>query len=184
MELHSWPKSAVPREIAIQIRSFIRIQWPFLNGTGDRLWDFPPRENEPTTFVLMNGEALVSHSELNFRTIEFQSQPWKVGGLSAVFTYPAFRGAGCAQKIVCAVTDSLRGSDTDLAMLFCGEPLERFYIDCGWTAMKTARVMYGDPVHPTLKNDNVVMMLFVSKRGKTLERMLATESIYVGANTW
>src|SRR5690349_19255161 len=184
MELHAWPKHAVPRDVAIQIRSFIRIQWPFLNGQGDRLWDFSPRENEPTTFVLMNGEALVSHTEVNFRTVEFHSEQWKVGGLSAVFTYPAFRGTGCAARIVTAATDALRASDADLAMLFCGAPLERFYTDCGWTPMKTARVMFGDREAPTLKDDNVVMMVFVSERGKALRDVLARESIYVGVSTW
>ena len=43
---------------------------------------------------------LVSHTEVNFRVIEFQSQQLKVAGISAVFTYPAFRGSGCASQIV------------------------------------------------------------------------------------
>ena len=51
--------------------------------------------------------------------------------------------------------------------------------------MKTARVMYGDRGHPKLKDDNAVMMLFVSERGKGIANALAQwEQIYVGANTW
>ena len=53
-----------------------------------------------------------------------------------------------------------------------------------WAPMRTARVMFGDPQHPTLKDDNVVMMLFVSERGKRLRDALAQEPIYVGSNTW
>src|SRR5256714_7032205 len=98
IELHSWPKHAVPREIAAQIRSFIRIQWPFLNGQGNRIWDHSPRAGEPTTFALIDDEILVSHTEINFHEIEFEGQMLKVGGLSAAFTYPAFPGTRCAAR--------------------------------------------------------------------------------------
>src|SRR2546423_7866461 len=101
IELHSWPKHAVPREIAAQIRSFIRIQWPFLNGQGNRIWDYSPRADEPTTFALVDDEILISHTEVNFREIEFEGQTLKVGGLSAVYTYPAFQigRASCRERV-------------------------------------------------------------------------------------
>ena len=123
VELHSWPKHAVPRDIAVQIRSYIRIQWPFLDGRRNRVWDFSPREDDWTTLALVDGEILVSHTEVNFRTVEFRSQQLKVAGLSAVFTYPSFRGSGFARQIVSAATEMIRAGDADLAMLFCGEPL-------------------------------------------------------------
>lgn len=184
IELRTWPKHAVPRETAIQIRSFIRMQWPALMGRGNRIYDVPAREDGPTTLTLIDGDVLVSHTEVNFRTIPFQSQTLRVGGLSAVFTFPAFRGSGYAAQIVSAATEILRHSDADLAMLFCGPPLEPFYTACGWTPMKSARITFGDPDQPTLKDDNVVMMLFVSDRGKRLEEVLRRETIYVGATTW
>jgi predicted acetyltransferase len=184
IELRTWPKHAVPREIATQIRSFLRMQWPFLNGQGNRIWDFAPRPGEPTTFALVDDEILVSHTEVNYRDVAFEGQVLKVGGLSAVFTYPAFRGTGCADRIVGAATDAIRASDSDLAMLFCGAPLENFYTSCGWSPMKTARVMYGERENPKLKDDNVVMMLFVSERGKKLRQTLEREQIYVGVSTW
>jgi predicted acetyltransferase len=184
MELHTWPKHAVPRDIAIQIRSFLRIQWPFLMGRANRIYDVPERTDGPTTIALIDGDVLVSHAEINFRAIDFESQPLKVGGISAVFTYPAFRSSGFANQVVTAATQMILESDADLAMLFCGEPLQDFYASCGWSAMKTAHVMFGDPEHPTLKDDNVVMMLFVSERGKQLKALLERETIYVGASTW
>jgi hypothetical protein len=69
-------------------------------------------------------------------------------------------------------------------MLFTGAPLEEFYASCGWTAMKTVRVMFGDRENPKLKDDNVVMMLFISERGTRLRKVLEREPIYVGENTW
>jgi predicted acetyltransferase len=184
IELRTYPKHAVPREIAAQIRSFLRIQWPFLNGQQNRLWDFVAVENGPITFVLVDDEILISHTEVNHRTVEFGGHNLKVGGLSAVFTYPAFRGGGHARRIVAAATDSILKSDADLAMLFCGAPLEKFYESCGWTAMKSARVMYGPKQSPQLKDDNLVMMLFVSDRGKAMREVLERKPIYVGAKTW
>jgi GNAT superfamily N-acetyltransferase len=184
VEIHSWPKHAVPREIAVQIRSYIRVQWPFLDGRGNRVWDLAPRKDEPTTLALVDDEILVSHTEVNFRTVEFQSQQLKVAGLSAVFTYPAFRGLGFGRQIVIAATDLIRASDADLAMLFCGEPLVGFYAGSGWTQMKTAQVMYGDREHPKLKDDNAVMMLFVSGRGKGIAEAVCNQAIYVGGTTW
>jgi len=184
IELRTYPKHAVPREIAAQIRSFIRMQWPFLNGQQNRIWDFAPANGEPTTFVLVDDEILVSHTEVNYRPVEFAGQTLKVGGLSAVFTYPAFRGGGHARRIVSAATESILNSDADLAILFCGGALENFYSACGWTAMKNARVLYGARESPQLKDDNLVMMVFVSARGKALRDTLDREQIYVGAKTW
>ncbi len=69
-------------------------------------------------------------------------------------------------------------------MLFCGPKLENFYTRCGWQPMPTARVMYGERDKPQLKDDNLIMMLFISDRGKGLKETLATEEIYVGLTTW
>jgi hypothetical protein len=44
--------------------------------------------------------------------------------------------------------------------------------------------MYGERENQTLKDDNLVMMLFVSERGNSLRPMLEREAIYVGASTW
>jgi predicted acetyltransferase len=184
IRLLSFPKHAVPPIFAAQIRSFIRIQWPFLNGRGNKIWDYPPRENEPTSFILADDDMLISHAEANQRDIEFQGQLLRVGGLSAVFTYPAFRGTGCAQQTVSAATAHLQASNCDLAMLFCGPKLENFYTRCGWCAMPTAHVMYGEHDKPQLKDDNLIMMLFISDRGKGLKQTLTTEEIYVGPATW
>src|SRR5439155_3575497 len=71
--LLSFPKHQIPRDIAIQIRSYTRIQWPFMFGKGGKLWE-PPADNplQPMNFVLMEDEALISHAEANRRgEIEF-----------------------------------------------------------------------------------------------------------------
>src|SRR5207237_4681220 len=99
-------------------------------------------------------------------------------------TYPAFRKGGYASRVVQAATNHLLQSDADLAMLFCGQPLRAFYTACGWEAADAARVFYGDKQNPTLKSDNLVMMLFVSEKGKRLRPRILCDAIYVCPATW
>src|SRR5688572_17187631 len=68
-ELKSYPKLDVPREVAAQIRSYVRVQWPFLDARDGRIWDVPPASSDARTFVVLDGETLVSHAEANFRDV-------------------------------------------------------------------------------------------------------------------
>jgi GNAT superfamily N-acetyltransferase len=182
--LNSYPRHEVPDSIAMQIASYVRIQWPFIHGQSGQLWDRSPSPLRAVCFVLMEGEALVSHAQANFREIEFAGQKLVCGGLSTVFTYPDWRGTGLAKEVVRAGTEHIRENGADLAMLFCGERLRNFYTLCGWEAMDSAKIYYGDPAAPKLKDDNLVMMLFVSEVGKRLRERLGTEPVFVGPVTW
>src|SRR5437773_7170462 len=158
-ELRSYPRHLVPRDFAIQIRSYARIQWPYVQGQGNEIWDFTARENNPLHFILYDNEVVISHASVNHRPVEFQGETLNCWGLSTVFTYPAFRKGGFASQLVRAATEHIQKSQADLAMLFCGHPLRQFYSTAGWTPMDTARVFYGDEKNPTAKIDNLVMML-------------------------
>src|SRR5205823_1594193 len=160
-ELRTYRRHEMPRDLAWQVRSYTRIQWPFLDVTGSRWWDFTPRDNNSIHFMITDGELLISHCSANWRDIEHAGQTYNVFGLSTVFTYPAFRKAGHAQRVVNAASDYIRQSEADLAMLFCGHPLRQFYSGCGWEPIDSARIFYGDRSNPKLKDDNLVMMMFV-----------------------
>jgi GNAT superfamily N-acetyltransferase len=183
-ELHDYPKPLVPRDIAIQIRSYTRIQWPYLEQRiGDRLWDVPtdfPARN----FVLLDGEKLVSHAEANFRPVEHAGETFNVGGLSAVFTFPGYRGKGHATEIVRAATEYLDCNGADLSMLFCGEPLRRFYGSCGWEPIDGAHIICGERAAPTRHESGIAMMRFSSEKGRTAKLRFTGEPVYVGERTW
>jgi predicted acetyltransferase len=184
LELHDYPKPHVPRDVALQIRSYVRVQWPHIEGwSGDRLWDVPPG-SAARNFVLLDGEKLVSHAEANFRTIAHEGQSFNVGGLSSVFTYPAYRGTGCARRVVSAATEHLDRNGADLAMLFCGPSLRSMYASCGWEPIETARIRHGDPAAPTLHEGNLVMMRFISNKGRAARAAFEHELVYVGERTW
>jgi GNAT superfamily N-acetyltransferase len=183
-ELRDYPKAFVPRDIAIQIRSYTRIQWPQLDQRiGDRLWDVPadfPARN----FVLLDGEKLISHADANFRPIEHAGETFHVGGLSAVFTYPAYRGQGHAAQVVRAATEYLDRNGADLSMLFCGEPLRGFYGSCGWEPIDNAHILCGDRATPTRHDSGLVMMRFSAEKGRAAKLRFTAEPIYVGDRTW
>jgi hypothetical protein len=187
-ELLSFPKHEVPRDIAIQIRSYLRVQWPHMDpkSRSTKLWEFTSENpRQPMNFVLMDGEVLISHAEANRRgEIDFAGEKLICWGLSAVFTYPAWRGTSLAKEVVRTATQYIQHSDADLAMLFCGPRLRNFYSECGWEPMDTARVMYGDQINPKQDQTGQIMMLFVTDKGQALKQRLLTESIYVGPITW
>jgi len=183
-EIRSYLKHEVPRDLACQIASYVRIQWPFLLDRGNRLWDYSPRPDAPVHFLMLDDEVLISHASVNHRPVEVGHQTLNVYGLSAVFTYPAFRKGGFAQRVVRAATQHILSSNADVAMLFAGQPLRKFYTVCGWEPADSARIYYGEQENPTLKDDNLVMMLFVSEKGRAAREILQSQPVYVGKQTW
>jgi hypothetical protein len=188
LQLLSYPRHLLPRQWACQVRSFVRVQWPFLHADSDRIWFDPApgvdARREPVHFMLVAGELLISHAVANFREVEHRGERYVVGGLSTVFTFPAHRKSGAGREVVRAATEHLCGSDADLAMLFCGEPLRGFYTSCGWSSADRSRIHFGDPNAPTLKSDNLVMMMFLSERGRAAREAFESEGVYVGPTTW
>lgn len=183
-ELRAYAKSAVPRDVALQIRSYQRMQWPHLDEViGAMLWDVPA-DSTARTFVVLDGEKLVSHAEANFRPIARAGYTFNVGGLSAVFTYPAYRGKGHAQQVVSAATAFLDQSDADLALLFCGESKRGLYASLGWVTMEAADIQYGDPQHPTRYEGGIVMVRYMSARRRAASSAFQCEPVYVGERTW
>src|SRR5215831_274233 len=51
-----------------------------------------PEEQYPRSFVIRNGERVVSHAEVSPRTIGTDTGDITVGALAGVCTYPEFRG--------------------------------------------------------------------------------------------
>jgi hypothetical protein len=182
VELKVYRKADVPRDIAAQIRSYVRIQWPFLDTRGRALWNVPV-DSPARTFAVLDGDKLVSHAEANFRSVDHAGRTYTVGGLSAVFTFPAYRGGGFAIEVVREASAFLDGTDADLAMLFCGDPLRGFYASCGWQAIKSARILHGDPATPVLY-EGLVMMRFIAAAGRAARASFESQPVYVGDCTW
>ena len=83
-ELRSYRRHEVPRDLAWQVRSFTRVQWPQLESAKRPWWDFTPREHNSLHFVLTEGDLLVSHASVNWRDVEHKGQTYNVFGLSTI----------------------------------------------------------------------------------------------------
>lgn len=174
----------LPRDIASQIRSFVRMQWPTLWADQTDLWNFTPQPRPSRHFVLLDGELLLSHAAVNDRDLNYHDQTWRVYGLSTVFTYPDRRGSGFGSQVVATASEYIRQSDGDLAMLFADARWEKFYTTHGWHAVPTARILFGDSQSPSIKNDNLTMMMMLSHRARQLQHQLEHQPIHVGETTW
>lgn len=178
-QLHAFPRDQIPAHFACQIRSYSRIQWPGLNAST-ALW--PPFADPSLHFLLTDGDLLIAHAATRIRAIIHNNITYQIAGLSTVFTYPDYRGQGHGQRIIQVVTDHIRASGADCAMLFCGDRILPLYIRLGWQHLPTARIMYGTP--PALKTDNHILMLFLSPVGKSSRLIWENEIVHVGASTW
>jgi GNAT superfamily N-acetyltransferase len=183
-ELRVYRRHEVPPLIAAQVRSFVRVQWPFVHAGSTTLWDFEVREDAPLHFVIVEGEALVSHGHVRRRTVEHRGRAWAVDAVSSVFTYPDFRKAGHGARLVRAISDHVRTAGADLGMLFAGERVRRLYEGSGWRWIDAARVQYGDRTRPQTHTGSQLMTLAVTGAGAAAADVCAAEPVYVGLDTW
>ena len=180
-DIRVYRKLDVPREIAIQIASYVRVQWPALIGRVTPLWEGTPYPNDCLHFVLSDGDTLISHAAVGFRELAHRGATFNVYGVSSVFCYPTHRGSGFGAQIVAAATDYIRKQpDADLALLFCGERVRSLYTRCGWAVVPGMTIRAGDDNREF--NDGHVMTLFVSERARAHD--FSAEPFHVGPNTW
>ncbi len=173
----------VPPSLGYQIASFFRIQWLNELKGEDRFWNFFDSPEVVVHFTISERDVLISHALINRRLIEHLGVTYTVFGVGAVFTYPAFRGAGYGRRIVDAVTEYIRASDADVGMLFTGLNLHPFYGRSGWSTLNREGVYFGDPQQPEF-SDSHVMILPVSEKGIAHRDDFERGSLYVGAFTW
>lgn len=178
----------MPRDIALQIVSYVRIQWPFLLGQKTPLWESAPYPPNGKHFVLVDGDALIAHALAHHKQVEHGGRTWKVGALSSVFTYPTHRGTGYGEQVAGAATQWLRESGTDFALLFCGERVKSLYLRQGWEHLPPLRVTFGD-VGALKKYEEeflggFALILLVSDSARGSRAQLESQPIYVGQNTW
>jgi GNAT superfamily N-acetyltransferase len=178
--LRFFRKLDLPRDIAVQIASYARFQWPHFIGRGTPLWESTPYPNHCLHFVLTDADVLISHAIVSARPLTHAGQTFMTYGLSSVFCYPTHRGSGYGERIVRDATDYVRQQlDADLALLFCGERVKSLYFRQGWQHLPKLEVRYADN---QLFNDGYVLTLLVSERARAHD--FESEPFPVGPYTW
>jgi predicted N-acetyltransferase YhbS len=178
--------AALPPELKCQALSFLRVEW-YEGFTGEnRLRDWITREEDhPLHFVLVEAGLLISHTNVVWKYLEHGGESYKLYGLTGVFTYPQFRGQGFGSRIVARATATIQASDADVAMFHCDPALRDFYGRLGWEALPQATTYIGPPEAPILVDDEVLMMRFISPKGRQGRPAFERQPIFFGGDgTW
>lgn len=179
-----YPSEELPPAVKCQILSYVRVEWSWIFEGANRFWDYTKKDTHPVNVVIVERDVLISHTEVNWRNLAHEGETFKVYGVSAVFTYPAFRREGFGRQVMEATTAYIQASDADVAMLFCAPELVPFYEACGWSLMANNQLSYGPPAEPTLDEGATWLMLFVSDKGRQARPLFEQRPVYIGPYMW
>jgi hypothetical protein len=131
----------------------------------------------------VDDSLLISHAAVVWKYLEHAGESYKTYGLSGVFTHPCFRERGYARQIVETGTAYIKCSDADIAMLWCAPSLKGFYARSGWIGLEKSRTLIGPKQAPIVYH-LLLMMLFISEKGKDSQPAFESEPIYFGLEAW
>ena len=152
----------LPSDLKWQAVSYMRVEWPFING--GMLRETYPAELRPVHFALVEDDLLLSYAATFRLRVEHAGEEYEMEGFGNVFTYPASRRKGYGRRVVEAAAGHIRGSHADVAVLFCQPELEGFYAASGWEASREAGTVVAGEGEPK-EHDALRMMLVVSEKG-------------------
>lgn len=175
-ELRTYEHHEFPPDLSWQAVSFVRVEWPYVDGGMVR--EMYGAALRPVHFALVEDGLLLSYAAVIRLRLPHAGEEYEARGLGSVFTYPASRGKGYGGKVVRAATDHIRASGADVAALFTGPELERFYGASGWEAQPGAVTRTGDRDKPE-ELDASRMMLFLSDKGEAGRAAFGAEPLYV-----
>jgi len=134
-------------------------------------------------FVLEERGFVIAQAGVVWKQVNHEGVTYSTGGLTGVLTFPDFRGRGHGSRVVEAATQYIAERGADIGLTTSDPELRGFYARAGWTPLDGATVVYGDP-DASRALDEVVLMLFLSDKGKEGRASFESGEIYVGANTW
>jgi GNAT superfamily N-acetyltransferase len=175
--------AALPEHLRGQILALIRIG--FHDSAGDYRGPAAlPEEWHPMHAVGVEGDVILSYAGVVRQQIRHAGELFRTYGLSSVYTFPHYRGAGLGSRIVGRATAEIeQAGDGDIALLFTYDARVPFYERCGWQVMPAMRCLAGDPAKPQ-PDEDLPMMLFLSAKGRRRRAAFEHTQVYVGASTW
>lgn len=176
----------LPPLVKAQILAFMRIEW-----TGgysgeqqfrDEVWPEGDADNT-VHFVLEERGLVISQAGVVWKTVVHDGMAYETGGLTGVLTFPDFARMGHGTRVVEAATKHIAEAGADIGLTTCEPALRSFYARAGWIPLPNATVVFGD-VRSPVAEDELVLMLFVSEKGKSGRPSFEARQIYVGPNSW
>jgi GNAT superfamily N-acetyltransferase len=181
-----YPSRELPPLVKAQILAFMRIEWTAGYAGEQQFRDevWPEGEADNTVhFVLEERGLVIAQAGVVSKTVSHDGVTYRTGGLTGVLTFPDFRRRGYGTLVVAAATQHIAEEGVDIGLTTCNPVLRSFYARAGWIPLPNTAVVFGDPESP-LADDELVLMLFVSEKGKRGRPSFEGRRVYVGANTW
>jgi predicted N-acetyltransferase YhbS len=172
-ELRIYADGEFPAALHWQAVSLMRVEWPFIEG--GKLRRTYPSDWSPTHFVVEDDGLLISYAAVIRLKLAHAGDDFAACGLGSVLTFPSSRRQGYGSQVVAAATAFIRESGADIAALFTGDDLERFYARHGWEAQHGAETYIAAAERiPALR-----MMLFLTPKGDAARHAYATQPLSV-----
>ena len=163
IELQTFRHEQFPPALNWQAVSFMRVEWPFING--GMLRETYPAELSPVHFALVEDDLLLSYAAAFRMNLQHAGMEYDMACLGNVFTFPGARRRGYGRRVVDEATRHILAGSSDIAALFCDSDLEDFYKQSGWEPIHGSKTMLTGGGKPEVL-DAVRMMLFISEKGR------------------
>ena len=170
-----------PEPLREQILDMMQREWPqAIEGTRrERPWPENP-EAQPTSFVLLEDNSVVSHVAVPRKDIKHEGQTYRAFGLSEVMTHPSFRHQGFGLQLVKEATTFISNNEPDIALFTCQPPLVSFYTQGGYEHIPNTPLVGGTRNKP-FRSDSLglsTMIHFFSEKAQQ------NRSAFVGADIY
>jgi hypothetical protein len=175
----------LPDDLKLQALCFLRMYYPegFQGANETRDWLHNASDQPIHIAITTPNRILASYCAVVRKPLIHAGESYHCWGLTGVLTYPAFRHRGLGTRVVTIGTSMVKDSSADIGMFHCDHPLKHFYESCGWLALENAVTLVGDVNNPEVSSE-LLMMLFLSDRGRSHQADFDNLPFYFGESTW
>ena len=174
----------LPDDLKLQALCFLRINYPegFQGENQTRDWLHNTSDEPIHIAITTPNRILASYCAVVRKPLTHTCETFNCWGLTGVMTYPAFRRRGLGTRAVTVGTRMIKENAADIGMFHCDHSLKHFYESCGWLALENAVTLVGDENKPEV-SDELLMMLFLSEKGKVHRADFENTPFYFGEST-
>lgn len=171
-----------PTPLKEQIIELMQHEWPqvFAGISGEIPFPENP-DAHPTSFVLIQDNAVICHVAVPWKYITHAGQTYKAFGLSEVMTHPSHRHQGFGLQLVKEATSFIQKNDPDIGLYTCQPNLVSFYTKGGWEHLKNTNLIGGTRNKP-FRSDSigaVTMMRFFSEKAQQNRSAFEGTDVYL-----
>lgn len=171
-----------PSYLKEQIISLMRQEWPqaFEDKDEDTIWPDNP-ETQPTSFVLIENNIVISHLAVPWKHIKHEGQTYKAFGLSEVITHPTYRGQGFSLRLIKAAFKYIEKNSPDISIFTCEPALVSLYTKGCWNHKQNINLIGGTHNQP-FRSDSLglsTMIYLFSDRAKNNRFSFEETDIYL-----